>query len=111
MSFNTLLTHTVTTYRNLPTGVGIQKSYRQNLLNQPVMIQPLSAEYAQSVNETFGRSYNMFVPYGIDIQIADKIIDQDGKEYRVKGSSKRNYGSVEHNTFIISEQVTSTPDQ
>ena len=112
MSFNTLLSHTITTYRNKPTGIGITKSFQINLLNVAALIQPVTAEYANKINEVFGRTYNLYLPLGTDVQISDKIIDQDAKEYRVTGSLKRNYGVSEpHLTFIITEQVTSTPDQ
>lgn len=111
MSFNSLLTHRITTYRNKPNGIGIQRSYMTQLLNVPAMIQPLSPEYAAKINEVFGRTYNLFLPLGTDVQMTDKIVDQDGKEYRITGSLKRNYGGNPHLTFIISEQVEAGPDQ
>ncbi len=112
MSFNSLLTHRVTTYRNLPNGTGIQKSYQQNLINQPCMIQPLSAAYAAQANMVFGRAYNLFVPLGTDLQLSDKLVDQDGKSYEISGSLKRNYGANAHLTFLINETLTAgIPDQ
>jgi plasmid maintenance system antidote protein VapI len=111
MSFQNQLVHRIWTFRSQSNGVGIQKAFVENLVSQPAMIQPLSAEYAAKINEVFGRTYNLFLPLGCDVQIGDKVLDQDQKEYRVTASLKRNYGFNAHLTFIISEQVTATPDQ
>src|SRR5580765_3497943 len=111
MSFTGLLIHQITTYRNRLTGVGIQRGYILNLQDQPCLIQPVSAEFANKINEVFGRTYNLFVDLTVDIALGDKIVDQDGKEYRVTGSQRRNYGaSAPHLTFVITEQVKSGPE-
>ncbi len=88
MSFQSQLVHRINTFRNQASGVGIQRAYVANLTSVPALIQPLSAEYAQKINEVFGRTYNLFMPLGSDVEITDKVVDQDGKEYRVTGSLK-----------------------
>lgn len=111
MSFDTLMTHTITTQRYSANGVGVHQSYQTYLQNVPCLIQPVSARYAKEINAVFGRTYNLFVALGTDLQTSDKITDQDGKVYQISGSLKRNYGANAHLTFIVTEQVTSGPDQ
>lgn len=102
--FTNNLTHRITTKRLQSTGT-MGKSYVVNLQDYPVMIQPMSAEYAAKLNMTFGRSYNMYTQLGADIKNSDTVIDQDGKEYRVNGSLRRNYGGGAHITFYLTEQA------
>lgn len=110
MSFDSLMVHQINTFR-LKAGVGIQKTYQKNLINQQCMIQPMSPEYAAKSGMTFGRAYHCYVPLGTDIQMTDKLIDQDNKTYMISGSLKRNYGSVPHLTFLMTEEVAAIPDQ
>jgi hypothetical protein len=111
VSLYSVMVHTLTTKR-MKSGVGIQKTYQINLASQQCLIQPISAEYAAKTGLVFDRSFNCYVPIGTDIQIGDRGTDQDGKQYMVSGSLKRNYGVYgPHLTFILTEQVTSTPDQ
>lgn len=111
MSLYTLMTHTMNTYRLTATS-GIKKEYTANLINQQCLIQPISPEFAAKTGLVFDRTYNCFVPLGTDLQIGDKTIDQDGKEYRVTGSLKRNYGVyTPHLTFLLSEETGATPNQ
>lgn len=111
MSLYTLMTHTVTTYRLVAT-TGIKKAYIANLTDQQCLIQPISAEFAQKTGMVFDRSFNCFVPLGTDLQIGDKVVDQDSKEYRVAGSLKRNYGVyTQHLTFLLTEETGATPNQ
>jgi len=101
----------INTSRNLPNGLGIQKSYQANLVDQPCMIQPLSATYSAQLNMVFGKAYNLFLPLGTDVIATDHITDQNGKKYTVTGSQLRNYGnSAPHATYIITEQVVGGPD-
>jgi hypothetical protein len=104
MSFSTQLVHRITTSR-LQAGSGMQKSYAANLVDYPVMIQPMSAEYAAKVNMVFGRAYNMYTAVDADIKNGDKVVDQDGKEYRVSGSLKRNYGFNQNTTYWLTEEA------
>ena len=110
MSFPGLMVHVITTYRMQAT-VGIQSSFVKNLSNVNCMIQPVSGEFGKKVNDVFSRSYNLYVPTGIDIQIGDKVTDQLGKSYQITGSEERNYGSIPNLTFTMNEEVKITPDQ
>lgn len=102
--------NSITTYR-LKSTVGIQKSYVQNLVNQPCLIQPITPEYAQKTGMVFDRSYFCQTDIGVDIQISDRVIDQDGKKYQVTGSRKGNFGiTTQHVTYLLNEEVQATPD-
>jgi hypothetical protein len=60
----------------------------------------------------FDRSYYCQVDIGVDIQIADRVVDQDGKSYNVTGSRKGNFGiTTQHITFLLNEESQATPDQ
>jgi hypothetical protein len=104
MSFQTQLVHRVTTYR-LQSGSGMQKNYEPNLIDQAAFIQPMSAEYAQKANLVFGRAYNMYTTINVDIKNGDKVVDQDGKEFRVSGSLRRNYGFNPNVTYWLTEEA------
>ena len=76
------------------------------------MIQPLSPEYAAKNYNVFGRAYHLYVPLGSDVEIGDRVTDQDGKTYNISGSLLRNYGQHgQHITFWMTEEVGQTPDQ
>lgn len=106
-----MMVHLMTTYR-LTSTTGIKKTYQANLTDQQCLIEPISPEFAQKTGLLFGRTYNCFVPIGTDLQIGDKVVDQDSKEYRVTGSLKRNYGMyTSHLTFLLSEETGATPNQ
>lgn len=110
MSLLGLMEHRLTISR-MKSGAGIQRIYQSIKINQPCLIQPVTAEYAAKTNQVFGRSYNCFLPIGTDVEISDKAVDQDGKEYRVTGTLKRNYGRNPHLTVWLTEQSKNTPDQ
>lgn len=104
------LFNTITTYR-LTATVGIQKSWRQNLISQACLIQPVTPEFAAKTGMVFDRTYNCMVEVGTDIQIGDKVTDQDGKKYQVTGSLNRNYGfNTQHTTYLLNEETQATPD-
>lgn len=104
MSFLTMLQHRLTTYR-LQNGTGVGKTYQPNLTDEPCLIQPMSAEYAARVGMTFGRSFYCYTAINADIKLGDKVIDQDGREYRVNGTMKRNYGLNQNMCFYLAEQA------
>lgn len=104
MPLTSMFFHRITTYR-LRAGTGVQKSYTANLRSLPCFIQPMSAEFSTKIDMVFGKSYYCYTSLNADLKQGDKVIDQDGKEYRVSGSQKRNYGSQPNLTFYLSEQA------
>lgn len=113
MSFDGLLEHQITTYRMLPNPLNANQSTSQiNLQNQNCLIQPVTAEFAAKTGMVFGRSYNLLAPLEVDVQISDRVVDQDGKTYQVTGSLKRNYGfNTPHMTYYMTEESGATPDK
>lgn len=110
MSLSSFFVHTITVSRRLAT-TGFKSSY-QTVGTFSCNIQPVTAEYAAVNGMVFGRTYNAYLSDAADIQIDDKLIDQDGKEYRVTGTQKRNYGySQPHLTLMLSEEPTSGEDR
>jgi hypothetical protein len=104
MPYNSRFIHTIKTFR-LISGSAIQISYGPNLTGVACLIQPMSAEASAKVNMTFDSAYYCYVVYPTDIKKGDKVIDQDGTEYRVMGSLKHNYGGNANICFYLSEQA------
>lgn len=105
MAFESFFVHTATISR-LQQGVGIQSNYVEVESSLPCLIEPVTAEFASVTDMVYGRTYNGYFRLPADVQIGDKIIDQDSKEYRVTGTSKRNYGANPHITVLMTEQST-----
>lgn len=104
MSYQTMLQHSVLTYR-LKQGTGVGRVFTANLTDEPCLIQPMNAEFSARVGMTFGRSYFCYTNIATDIKLGDKVVDQDGKEYRVSGSMKRNYGFNQNMCYYLAEQA------
>lgn len=104
MSFVSQLNNSLTTYR-LAQGAGVTKTYALNLTDVAVFIQPMSAEYSAKLGMTYGRSFNCYTQISVDIKKGDKVVDEDGTEYRVTGSLRRKYGHNPNATFWLTEQA------
>jgi hypothetical protein len=104
-----VLQHTITTSR-LQTTAGIRNEYTTNLTDYPCLIQPITAEFAAKTGMVFDSSYFCITQYPTDMQIGDKVVDQDGQSYQVTGSLNRNYGfNVPHVTFLLTEEMKKAP--
>jgi len=110
MTLYSLLTQSATVSR-LQQGVGLKSTYQVVEQSLACLIQPVTAEYAQVTGMVYGRTYNGYFKLGADIQINDRVTDQDGKVYGVTGSMKRNYGSFPHLTILLTEQPATGADQ
>lgn len=111
MSYSNFLIHRIEVSR-LQTVSGFKQVYQVVEKTLPCNIQPVIAEYASVTGMVYGRTYNCFLKLGADIQIGDRVIDEDNKEYRVTGSLKRNYGnSAPHLTVVLTEQSAAGNDQ
>jgi hypothetical protein len=69
-------------------------------------LQPLSAQDAQLYDGVFGRTFQFFCDGTVDIQEGDKLRDETGKYYRVKGGGvvRRTEGSIDY-TKVLCERI------
>jgi len=89
-----LLNQKVEIQRLAQTGSTDKESYQTHLSNIDANIQPLDDRYGEDFDGNFGKDYLMFTAL-IDVQEQDKVIDEDGTEYRVVGV-ERFFESEEH---------------
>jgi hypothetical protein len=114
MSLEALLSDTVDIYRVVG-GAGIVTSYN---MNSPLysgvscLIQPMVPEFTAKTDFTYGRLYRCLLPINTDIQLSDRVIDENGKTYQVTGTLNRDYGiAVQHLTVTMTEEAKEGPDQ
>lgn len=93
MSLASLLTHTVSVKRQAA-GAGVQVSYQAvtGMSAVKCLIQPLDPEDTSRVADSWGSDFKAFFASGTDIRKGDRLTDQDGQEYGVRGIRLRNYG-------------------
>lgn len=93
MSITHLLTHTVSVKRSASAG-GVKHTYQPvaGLEAVPCLIQPLSPEDSATLADAYGSDFKGFFAAGTDIQIGDKLTDQDSRDFSVRGIRQRNYG-------------------
>jgi hypothetical protein len=104
MSFNSLLTHTVSIYP-LGADTGIKRKYTASpTTGVPCLIQPLTIQEAAYQGLTYGNSYKAFFQPASVINPSDKVVDQDGVSYRCVGIANRNYSKNPHKTVILTTQ-------
>lgn len=61
-------------------------------------LQPVSAQDAQLYDGVYGRTFQFFADGAIDIQEGDRLKDEKGAYYRVKGGGvvRRTEGSIDY---------------
>lgn len=66
-------------------------------------IQPLDAEKLSLVDGVYGKTFRIWVDAGVDIQVGDKLKDEDGNFYKVRkgGVSPRSFGSISYQEVLI----------
>ena len=69
-------------------------------------LQPLSIQDAQLFDGVFGRTFQFFADGGIDIVEGDKLKDEVGNYYKVKGGGvvRRTEGSIDY-IKVICERI------
>ena len=69
-------------------------------------LQPLSIQDAQLYDGVFGKTFQFFCDGTIDIQEGDKLKDESGGYYRVKGGGvvRRTEGSIDY-TKVVCEKI------
>lgn len=95
MSLATLMTHTVSVKRKTAT-TGVKFTYQAvtALASVPCLIQPLDPEATERTADSWASDYKAFFAVDADIQKGDKLTDQAGREFSVRGIRLRNYGST-----------------
>ena len=113
MSFDGLMSDTIDIYR-AQAGPGVVTSYGDTPYNPgvPCLIQPVQGEFISKTDMNYGRPYTCLVAMETDLNLSDRVIDENGKTYQVTGSLNRDYGSpaVQHLTFMLTEEASQGPD-
>lgn len=97
--------HTIAISR-LGADAGIRTTWSSVATNVPVFIQPMQAEFAVQLKIARMRAFRMWL-YNVsqDIQIKDRVVDQDGKTYEVRGIEKHNYGEHPHLDIFLEQEI------
>lgn len=99
--FDWMLKDTASVQR-LKQGTGVQSIFTVESTER-CLIQPVTGEFASVTDMVYGRTYYGFFRSGADVQIADKIVDQNGREFHVTGIMLRDYGGSPHLTALMTE--------
>lgn len=89
--------------------VAVAGSYKQVFSTVTAVVgnlQPLSIQDAQLFDGVFGRTFQFFADGTVDIQEGDKMRDENGVFYRVKGGGvvRRTEGSIDY-LKVICERI------
>jgi hypothetical protein len=90
MNLGSLLEHTVSVSR-LVASTGIKQTFRNVATDVPCIIQPLNPEAVETTTG-FGTDYKGFFQVDADIREGDRLTDQVGRVFSVRGIRLRNYG-------------------
>lgn len=100
MSLRSLLTHSVTVSRLADAGAG-KKVLGTVESAVPCLIQPVTPESAQAAGMSWESAFAAWFLPDANILEADKLTDQDGRDFRVRGIRLRNYGTQQHKQALL----------
>lgn len=102
MTFLNLLTNTVVISR-LSSVSGDRTSY-STVTSEYVNIQRMSDEKAIMVGGAIGKTFRLYAGENADIEKGDKLIDEDGNEYKVVGITiPAELGNFIHKEAVINK--------
>ena len=103
MSLTSLRNKTVIVSR--PTVVSGYKQTFATVTAELVEVQKLSDDKAALYDGVAGKLYVVFADYDADILEHDKLVDEDGRLFRVKtgGISARTQGSIEYKRIVVEQ--------
>lgn len=104
MSLASLLTHAVAVSR-LVDGAGITRAYEQVSASVPCLVQPLDAESSQQAGMSFGSAFRVWFLPDADIQVGDRLEDQQSRNYTVRGVNLRDYGINQHLDVLVEQDA------
>lgn len=89
-----------------PTTVsGNQKTYQDTGLNCFGRLDPVDQEFATLAGVAFGKSFKLFVEdTEIGLSEADRLIDEDGVEYEVRGVQEYKHSPV-HTEVVLEKTI------
>ena len=103
-----LLVHQITISRKTKGSDGRSTFIQQGAPSRRCMIQQTTDEPVELHDNVLGHRYNLYmnIEESNDILEGDKVIDQNGREYRINGRQHNNYGRGSHNKFVLTSQET-----
>ncbi len=66
------------------------------------LIQPITDVETSITNENLAGLFEMYTVVNSDVLVGDKIIDSDGRDFRVDGVDNHNYGVSPYKKYILS---------
>lgn len=101
MTFFNLLTNKVVISR-LTEVSGNKTIYSTITSQEPVSIQKLDDEKAINIGGAIGKTFKLFADSYADIEVGDKLRDENGNEYKVKAVNEpANIGCFQHKEVIL----------
>ena len=99
MGISSLYNKTVSTERLATVSGSYKQEWSSNLVSLSCTIHQTSGEQNNLGGSAFYQPFKLWCAVDTDIQIGDKVIDDD-KTYVVKGVSKYDYGSDSNNHLL-----------
>lgn len=94
--------HQITIYRNRKIGSSNRFSMSATLTAYSIDIQPASDQRTQYTNGRFGATFVAYVDSGVEVKEQDKIVTEDGKNYRVTGVGNwSGAGLLDHKELML----------